>query len=226
MLGFSRERETSMPGEGVRSEEVLEGWKAIAEYLRLTERTVQRWEKDRGLPVRRFKGESPDEQSRVFAYKAEIDAWWKQNTSLRQQVESKVSDPSQSSDDEDASSDGKDHKQSSSDDEEKKRRRRLRPISYLVVAVVAAVIVVLALKVAPLWGDILFPPSKATLGVVPIRNLTGAGDPQPQLLAEGLTEELISGLGRLHPARLGVVGLSPSPSDNAKLDYRLEGTVL
>src|SRR5215467_1073868 len=129
MLGFSRERETSMPGEGVRSEEVLEGWKAIAEYLRLTERTVQRWEKDRGLPVRRFKGESPDEQSRVFAYKAEIDAWWKQNTSLRQQVESKVSDPSQSS------SEDSDHKggdQSSSDDEEKKKRQRLRPVLYLV----------------------------------------------------------------------------------------------
>ena len=37
-----------MAGEGPkpRPEDILDGWKAIAEYLRLTERTVQRWTKD------------------------------------------------------------------------------------------------------------------------------------------------------------------------------------
>src|SRR5215469_18189363 len=72
-------------GPKPKPEDILDGWKAIAEYLRLTERTVQRWEKSRGLPVRRFKGDSHDEQPRVFAYKAEIDAWWKQNTPLREE---------------------------------------------------------------------------------------------------------------------------------------------
>jgi hypothetical protein len=32
----------------------LNGWKEIAAYLGRSVRTVQRWEKDFGLPVRRF----------------------------------------------------------------------------------------------------------------------------------------------------------------------------
>ena len=35
----------------------LDSWKAIAEYLQRTERTVRRWEQELGLPVRRVSGE-------------------------------------------------------------------------------------------------------------------------------------------------------------------------
>src|SRR5215469_14468280 len=70
-----------MATEGVLSpgqseHDLLEGWKAIADYLHKTERTVQRWEKTKGLPVRRFNATSADEQSRVFALKSELDIWW------------------------------------------------------------------------------------------------------------------------------------------------------
>jgi TolB-like protein/DNA-binding winged helix-turn-helix (wHTH) protein/Flp pilus assembly protein TadD len=41
------------------------------------------------------------------------------------------------------------------------------------------------------------------LAVLPFRNLTG--DPAQEYLADGLTEELISRLARLHPERLGVI---------------------
>jgi DNA-binding transcriptional regulator YiaG len=34
----------------------LESWKEIAAYLRRSERTVMRWESERGLPVRRVPG--------------------------------------------------------------------------------------------------------------------------------------------------------------------------
>jgi Tol biopolymer transport system component len=50
----------------------LNSWKAIAAYLNRTVRTVQRWEREEGLPVRRH-GHARSHS--VFAYKAELDAW-------------------------------------------------------------------------------------------------------------------------------------------------------
>jgi hypothetical protein len=50
----------------------LNGWKEVAAYLGRSVRTVQRWEKDFGLPVRRL-GSSKSES--VFALPREIDAW-------------------------------------------------------------------------------------------------------------------------------------------------------
>jgi len=52
------------------------------------------------------------------------------------------------------------------------------------------------------------PPAQATpgrimLAVLPFQNLTG--DPEQEYFADGLTEELITRLGRLHPAQLGVI---------------------
>jgi TolB-like protein/DNA-binding winged helix-turn-helix (wHTH) protein len=44
---------------------------------------------------------------------------------------------------------------------------------------------------------------KIRLAVLPFKNLTG--DPNKDYLADGLTEEMISQLGRLNPERLGVI---------------------
>jgi len=55
-----------------RSSERLDSWKAIAAYLKRDERTVRRWEREHGLPVRRVPG-GPG--TSVFAFTAEIDAW-------------------------------------------------------------------------------------------------------------------------------------------------------
>jgi hypothetical protein len=52
----------------------LRGWKEIAAYLRSSERTAQRWERERGLPVRRVP--SPGGRDVVFASPEEIDHWW------------------------------------------------------------------------------------------------------------------------------------------------------
>ena len=54
------------------SRERLDSWKEIAVYLKRDERTVRRWEKE-GLPVHR---KVHKKQASVFAYRAEIDAWW------------------------------------------------------------------------------------------------------------------------------------------------------
>lgn len=58
----------SLPASTAR----LESWKQIAVYLRREVRTVQRWEKSEGLPIRRHfhvKGAT------VYALRKEIDDW-------------------------------------------------------------------------------------------------------------------------------------------------------
>lgn len=50
----------------------LESWKAIAGYLRRTERTARRWEQSEGLPVHRL---PHHDRSSVYAFKSELDAW-------------------------------------------------------------------------------------------------------------------------------------------------------
>jgi hypothetical protein len=55
--------------------ERLDSWKEIADYLGHDVRTVIRWEKERGLPVRRLPG---GKRQSVFAVIAEIDGWLQQ----------------------------------------------------------------------------------------------------------------------------------------------------
>ncbi|HEX4811686.1 MAG TPA: hypothetical protein VFV66_02895 [Nonomuraea sp.] len=50
----------------------LGSWKEIASYVGRDARTVARWEKERGFPVRRLPG---GPRSSVFAYTDEIDVW-------------------------------------------------------------------------------------------------------------------------------------------------------
>ena len=50
----------------------LDSWKEIAAYLKRDVRTLQRWEKQENLPVRRHRH---DRLGSVFAYKSELDAW-------------------------------------------------------------------------------------------------------------------------------------------------------
>ena len=51
---------------------VLVSWKEIAAFLGRSERTVKRWERERGLPVHRVPG---GERSGVFAYSSELSVW-------------------------------------------------------------------------------------------------------------------------------------------------------
>ena len=58
-----------MAGEPARR---LVGWKEIADYLGSSPRTVQRWEQEKALPVRRVPGSSGHS---VFADAQELDHW-------------------------------------------------------------------------------------------------------------------------------------------------------
>ncbi len=50
----------------------LFSWKEIADYFKVSVRTVQHWEEERGLPVRRLPGGG---RGRVFARHAELEDW-------------------------------------------------------------------------------------------------------------------------------------------------------
>ena len=50
----------------------LHGWKEIAAYLGRDERTAKRWEKQRGLPVRRIPGSG---RANVYVLISELEAW-------------------------------------------------------------------------------------------------------------------------------------------------------
>ena len=63
---------------------VLTSWKDIARYMGKGVRTVQRWEQDFGLPVRRPAGIT--HKSAVLAYRHDIDAWLESSWSLRRKM--------------------------------------------------------------------------------------------------------------------------------------------
>lgn len=57
---------------GLPKDARLDSWKAIAAFFGKDERTVRRWEKERGLPVRRVPGATG---GTVFAYTSELERW-------------------------------------------------------------------------------------------------------------------------------------------------------
>ena len=57
----------------VEESTVLTSWKDIARYLGKGVRTVQRWERELGLPVRRPIGAS--QKSAVLLHRGDVDAW-------------------------------------------------------------------------------------------------------------------------------------------------------
>jgi len=198
-----------MAGVGTKPlpEGLLDGWKQIAEYLGRTERTVQRWEKNKGLPVRRLQADSPEEQPRVFAYKSEIDLWWKEHqTRLKE--------------------DSPDEEPTVVVPPTPAPPPAPRPNRLPIYVILAVAVVVAAGAISWRWiRDSLWPQEKV-LGVMPVRNLTGGGDAVPQQLADGLTEQMLTALSRLQNRRFRVIGLPPGPvPQNIHLEYQLTGSV-
>lgn len=58
--------------EGPRGNRRLDSWKEIAAFFGRDERTVKRWEKEKGLPVHRL---PENTGARVFAFTDELTQW-------------------------------------------------------------------------------------------------------------------------------------------------------
>jgi len=190
----------------------LETWGEIAAYLGREIRTVQRWEKSLGLPIRRLGGFS-DKQSRVFAFKHDLDTWWQDHETVGNAV---------SAADETAAVPTPDDGQTPSEPQPPspapvvhRSPRKALLWAALILAVAAAV--GLSPWITRWW------PSRIVLAVQPFQNV---GDADDDFIAVGLTEEMIARLGQLHPTRMSVLPLAAANKmSGTGATYVLRGTV-
>ncbi len=174
----------------------LETWGEIAAYLGREIRTVQRWEKSMGLPVRRL-GTGPDKQSRVFAFRHELDAWWESQETLRNSPESTSEATAGDSSAGTAPAPALEIERTPTVQGRTAGSRAIR----WVALVVATIVLTLAV---PKLVDHFFP-THIVLGVQPFQNL---GSKEDDFIAAGLTEEMITRLAQLHPQRMSVLPLT------------------
>lgn len=69
-------------------------WKGIAQFFQRDVRTVQRWEKDEGLPVHRHRHQR---QSSVYAFRTELEAWWQERGAQMAEADEDVAAKTQDS---------------------------------------------------------------------------------------------------------------------------------
>ena len=106
----------------------------------------------------------------------------------------------------------------------------IRRLAVLILVILAA-----AILLGVFWrqiGDaVSLPTARIVLAVRPFKNMSG--DPTQDFIADGLTEEMITRLGQLHPEEMGVIRLSPAYAssgldrigNDVHANYVLEGRV-
>ncbi len=215
----------------------LESWGEIAAYLRREIRTVQRWERYQGLPVRRL---LIGKLGSVYAYRSELDKWYRER---QPQPENGEEDTEKAGNGEVAAhvtvstEADKQKSQGQADGSElpppRPRITRLHItitlLTLLIVAAVTPAVYFLRGGRSPVRSS----SGKIRLVVLPFANLSG--DSQQDYFSAGLTDEMITQLGRLDPERLGVIAATASKLFAGKpiaeigrtldVQYALEGSV-
>lgn len=217
----------------------LESWGEIAAYLSRDVRTVQRWERNLGLPVHRL---DVGKQGTVFAYTAELDQWLRRREK-RSEIGDDVDSPSASSFTPSSESltdpsDGGPIESPGTDGSTDLKLRRRHSKWLFGIGVPALIFGFLYFAGAipyfnahyriPLSGN-----SKTRLFVRPFAN--DSGDPSDSIFAEGLTDEINTQLARLDPEHLGVIAPTSSKQlrdkpisdlrDRLNVQFVLEGSV-
>jgi len=216
----------------------LESWGEIAAYLRREIRTVQRWEKYQGLPVRRLQ---IGKLGSVYAYRSELDKWYRER---QPHAENGEEDAEEAENGEVAAhvtvsteADKQESKSEASGSELPPPRPRITRLhititllTLLVLAAVTPAVYLLRRGHSPRRSASA---EKIRLVVLPFTNLSG--DPQQDYFSAGLTDEMITQLGRLDPERLGVIAATASKLLAEKpiaeigrtldVQYALEGSV-
>jgi TolB-like protein/Tfp pilus assembly protein PilF len=219
----------------------LVSWKEIAGHLGCETRTVQRWEKTEGLPIRRHEHLK---KCTVYAYASELDAWFRKRQPADDPEADAAFEPEPDVGDAPADSENgevvltedvpvsgdKADSASSEDTVHLKQRRRMR----LILATAAAAVLCFAGYRVYRWIQLRNQfPEKVRLVVLPFSNLSG--DPKQDYFSAGLTDEMITRLGALDPQRLGVIAAKSSMAVAGKplgeigralhVQYALEGSV-
>jgi len=206
------------------NERRLESWGEIATYLRRDIRTVQRWEHDYGLPVRRL---VIGKMGQVYAYRSELDAWVRKRQPIAEDEVVRGETEAQEK-----------HVPSKSPEESAEPESpKEGPKAWWKVSVLGLLLLASLGWINPVhdWmHDALFPPKKKIhLFVRPFASLPP--EPDQQLFVRGLKDEMIIQLGKVDPERLGVFAPTTSDAEGAKsiadlrgglqADYVLEGSV-
>jgi TolB-like protein len=165
------------------SERRLDSWKEIATYLGRDVTTVQRWERQEGMPVHRH---LHHKRGSVYALSSELDTW-RQGRKLRSQEEQ---EEEQELALEAAGAGGR--------ETTVPRGRRWLILGSSVV--VLAAIVSLAYFATRMRAQDASRAKIRSLAVLPLQNLSG--DPSQDYVADGMTEELIGRLSRIHGLRV------------------------
>ncbi len=161
------------------SERRLDSWKEIATYLGRDVTTVQRWERQEGMPVHRH---LHHKRGSVYALGSELDAW-RQGRKLTSPEEQEPA-------------------QGIPTDAAGRRTtipRRRRWLIFTLAAVVLT-IVALAYVASRIRAKDASRAKIRSLAVLPLQNLSG--DPSQDYVADGMTEELIGRLSRIHGLRV------------------------
>src|SRR5258708_29775134 len=204
----------------------LESWGEIAAHLRRDVRTVQRWERYHGLPVRRLQ---VGKLATVYAYRSELDKWF-----LEHQPKPEAEDPhvepvsgKDVSDELAAFAPAEEPGDSS------------HPKSFGLRKVLLAGLILLGVA-GGIYSILHYKPllrgraaEKTRLFVRPFAN--HSGDSKQDEFTEGLTDEINTQLGKIAPLRLGVIAPTSSKILASKsieelrrdlnVQYVLEGSV-
>lgn len=159
----------------------LDGWKSISAFLSRDVRTAQRWERAEHLPIHR---PANSKRGSVFAFKSEIDEWWKSRHPILRHMETQIATSGQHSGDRGASP------------------------TYLRTLVYAGLILVGLLVIGA--GRLLFRPrvepaktqvgSRINVGVLPFENFSR--DASDRTLAADITHEVIIALKKTNEFRV------------------------
>jgi TolB-like protein/tetratricopeptide (TPR) repeat protein len=202
----------------------LVSWKEIAVHLGREIRTVQRWEKTEGLPVRRHEHQK---RSTVYAYASELDQWFKK----RQPTDDPEADAAFEPEPEDSELLEPEPPPPDSAETSKHLIRLGRWRGAAVVG--GSLLAFLAFGSFATRSLLLRAGKKVRLVVIPFTNLSG--DPKQDYFSAGLTDEMITRLGSLDPQHLGVIAAASSSALAGKpiaeighaldVQYALEGSV-
>jgi len=149
----------------------LDSWKEIAAYLNCSERTVRRWEQE-GLPVHRH---THKKKAAIYAYKAEIDAWWRNEHERLTQMKALQEEA---------------HSAAAS--------RWRRPWLAAGVTLTSLLLVLLGFNVGGVRQKVLRRTQAAgiqSLAVLPLENLSH--DQEQEYFVDGMTDALITDLAQI-----------------------------
>ncbi|MGH9500408.1 MAG: hypothetical protein ACRD3L_14800 [Terriglobales bacterium] len=160
----------------------LSSWKEIAAFFDCDERTLRRWEKERGLPVHRTPGGAG---GKVFAYTYELSAWLAtpQNSGGSLQPPVVLQPRSEPSGGRLAIMEVQPHASAVA----ASTRNRWKIITLILIATFA----VAGLSLAVLYRS----PRPDSVAVLPFAN--GGGDAGTDYLSDGITESLVDDLTRI-----------------------------